>query len=208
MQTPENYIVATEPHITPIRIFRSNESHCFQYGFTKIQSSSDQNKENISPDAKRCKCPYILIADDDTFQHFYYISVFKSSITSESTLDEDFIPYEDQCVQTCFSGEDLLEVLREVQKCGCGKLKLVISDYLMGEDKLNGVQVCISIRKTGFSGAVILRTSESEKDLEVKHGNLKHLINKQTINEIMSKKDTVSCKNLMLNILKTDKYRN
>jgi len=96
---------------------------------------------------------------------------------------------EDLCLRTCFSGEELLDKLTRVVECGCKSTKLVIIDYQMGDEKLNGVETCIKVRKDGYKGHVLLRTSETEDSLKKNHKDFEQLLQDNIINVLVNKSD-------------------
>jgi len=107
-----------------------------------------------------------LVADDDAFQHLYYSSLFrKNAFEGSSTAGEK----QKWSVDFSFCGEQLLEKYVERSECECRQLKLIIVDYQMGEGKLNGIEVCGKLRRMGYKGPLVLRTSESEEFLREKH---------------------------------------
>jgi len=69
----------------------------------------------------------------------------------------------------------------------CSGVKLIIVDYQMGQDKLNGVEVCKILRERGYKGRLILRTSESKEYLEKKHEDFGVMIRDGTIDALVSK---------------------
>jgi len=132
-----------------------------------------------------------LVADDDYFQHLYYYGLFHKS------LDLQVFEQEDVNVQLSFSGEELLEKLEKIKACGCEKIRLVILDYQMGDDKLNGVATAKKLRETGYGGPVLLRTSEKKEELERKHENFEGLIKDKVIDTIVPKSDSKLGKELI-----------
>jgi len=83
----------------------------------------------------------------------------------------------------------LLEKLNKVVECGCGATKLVVIDYQMGEKKMNGVETSVKVRKDGFKGYVLLRTSESEENLKKNHEDFGQLLKENVINVLVNKND-------------------
>jgi len=146
-------------------------------------TKSSSNPESL---AGVCTCPHVLIADDDEFQHTYYKILFHQS------LNYDGLPItkENIRVQLSFSGESLLDHYKGVAKCQCNNLMVVIVDYHMGDNKLNGVQVCKELRNLGFEGPLLLRTTESENFLLEKHKDFLELIGNKTINALLKKSDS------------------
>ena len=185
--------IATEPHSSCVRVSYNNQAHAFGPGlnqdqFTRRITSKRIDTRTLASKVRRssstsCECPHALIADDDAFQHFYYLNLFQRSLT----FDNSFANSRDVQVQTFFSGEEMLQKLTQVKECGCNNLRLVITDYSMGSDKLNGVQVCSQVRAAGYSGFVLLRTSETSESLKEAHGNLESLVSRRVISEIVSK---------------------
>jgi len=113
---------------------------------------------------------------------------------------------EDLSLRTCFSGEELLDKLSGVVECGCKTTKLVIIDYQMGDKKLNGVETCIKVRKDGYKGHVLLRTSETKDSLKKNHKDFEQLLQENIINVLVSKSDA-SFGNKFIHKLVTDEIR-
>jgi len=146
-----------------------------------------------------CSCPHILIADDDSFQHLYYQSLFQKSLDFEGI----FVSRENLRVQLFFSGEELLESFKKIQECGCTQLVMIITDYQMGSGKLNGVDTCTRLRNTGYQGTLFLRTSESLNDLQQNHPNFSHLLETNIINALLEKGNLKDGKEIIQSCLKT-----
>ena len=136
--------------------------------------------------ASSCTCPHVLTADDDEFQHTYYKILFHQSLNYDGLS----ITKENVRVQLSFSGESLIENYKRMAKCQCNNLMVVIVDYHMGSNKLNGVQVCKELRSLGFEGPILLRTSESENSLLENHKDFLELIENKTINAMLKKSDS------------------
>ena len=168
------------------------------FGSKTYMEEEDVDDYNYN-DNNNCSCPDILFADDDTFEHFYYLTLFTSSMNStEVSNDNSKFNYNNFKIQALFSGEKLLEALKKILECGCKKLKLIISDYFMGKDKMNGVKVCKSVRDMGYDGYTLLRTSETKTSLHSKHEDLDEMINKDIISRFLMKKDLKATKELIL----------
>jgi len=138
-------------------------------------------------------CPHILIADDDPFQHFYYQSFFQKTVE----LDEFNITREDLRIELCQSGEELIEKCEKIINCECENLAIVITDYNMGVDKLNGVETAIGVRKVGYSGSIILRTSETREYLKEKHQDFDELLLAETVDAYVEKEDFIKVKEIV-----------
>ena len=148
--------------------------------------------ESIS--VKDCDCPRVLVADDDMFQHLYYQALFQglSFIKKAKELT----------LRICFSGEELLELLLRIIRCGCNKLLLVIIDYNMGKTRFDGVKTCFEVRKLKYSNLVILRTSERRNDLRTRHEDFEKLIEEGSNNIYIDKQDAKSFNTILENHLK------
>lgn len=105
-----------------------------------------------------CKCCHVLVADDDTFQHFFYQNLFQKSMDFEQ-ID---IKQAEFRADLCLSGEELIDKYHLMKNCGCRKLRMVITDYYMGEKKFTGYETAKTIREAGFEGPLLLRTSEKK----------------------------------------------
>lgn len=92
-------------------------------------------------------------------------------------------------IQLSFSGEELLEKLEKIKACGCEKVKLIILDYQMGDNKLNGVATAEKLRENGYKGPTLLRTSEKKEDLYERHTNFDKLVKDKVIDTIIPKND-------------------
>jgi len=171
--------VATEPHISKVRVFAPN------------------NNNTQKMNANNCSCPNVLVADDDSFQHMYYKIFF------ERTLNFDGLSINKETfkLHLSFSGEEMLAKLAQIKACGCKSLKLVISDYFMGNNNLNGVATCLKVRENGYTGPVLLRTSETQEHLNTQHENFSELLEEEVINQVLSKTEVNHGKEVIRNIL-------
>ncbi len=145
-----------------------------------------------------CKCPHVLIADDDSFQAFYYQTIFQRSMDFDSFA----VKKEDFRLGMYKSGEELLEAYRKVKLCGCGSVLLVITDFNMGEKNLNGVQLVSAVRKLDYKGPVVLRTSEKPVDLAKEKINVEELLEKKTLNSYVEKANHAMTKEIIGEFLK------
>lgn len=178
--TKNHNAVATEPQVCRIPAFHVNEAPGF------------------SP-SRECTCPHVLVADDDNFQHLYYQNLFQRSLDfSELPISRDNLR-----VKMCFSGEELLEELKDILQCGCSKLMLIITDYSMGNTKLDGINTASKVREAGYEGQVLLRTSETVEFLKSKHLNLDKIVGTRIIDELVSKADFQQGKEVIQDFLKT-----
>ncbi len=144
-----------------------------------------------------CQCSHVLLADDDRFQAFYYQTLFQKSLD----FDHLSIPREDFRFTMSTSGEDLLEEYKKIQACGCRFLSLIIVDYNMGQGKMSGVETILALRKLGYKGLLILRTSETYEYLRERHPNLDEIIENKTINYLLGKNDHVETKGCIQTLL-------
>jgi len=175
--------VATEPHISQVRVFATNRNNT--------------QKFNNSSSSHSCDCPNVLVADDDSFQHMYYRIFF------ERTLNFDGLSVSKEAfkLHLSFSGEELLAKLAQIKECGCKSLKLIISDYFMGNANINGVATCLKVREVGFTGPILLRTSETQEYLKTQHKNLSEILEEEVINQVISKTEVNHGKEVIRNIL-------
>jgi len=174
-----------------------NQSTLFKYAL---------NHTTMKIETETCSCPHILIADDDSFQHLYYQSLFQKSLDFEGI----FVSRENLRVQLFYSGEELLENYNEIQKCGCNELMMVITDYQMGERKMNGVDTCSKLRNVGYKATLLLRTSESFDDLQKNHSNFQLLIQTNVIDALLEKSNIKGGKEIIqsfMNKASTGKLR-
>jgi len=148
--------------------------------------------------SSRCRCPHVLVSDDDPFQNFYYETLFQRSISWENILEQN----ESFRFELFTSGEALLQRFQEINACGCGKTMLAITDYNMGEKRLNGVQTVRLLRKAGFIGSVVLRTSEEREDLTRVHPELTHMLNSEIITSYVEKNNFRKAKDVIQGLVK------
>jgi len=132
-----------------------------------------------------CTCSHVSIADDDEFQHFYYQSLFQKSLDLSSIFPDK----NDLRLKSCYSGEDLVKNISQMVTCGCKTLRLVITDYNMGHNKLNGVQTAKKLREVGYKGIILLRTSEKRSYLLGQHGDFEKMIEEKVIDVLIDKGD-------------------
>jgi len=198
-------IVPTEPQIVGIPIFPNAHSP-LSFAMNQLTSRSlrrapEKSSSTSLPDLSRtsvCKCPHILVADDDPFQSFYYETLFLRSMSWEEILESKRNPR----YELLASGEELLQRFQQIQACGCGKPLLVICDYNMGHRKLNGVETILALRKRGYTGPVILRTSEDEDYLTGKHSDFIELVNSEVITSYVKKQSFKEAKEAIQRVLK------
>jgi len=187
-------LIDNEPQASQVRVLSINKAPVFNKfpSFPLLSTTSTTNS---------CKCPQVLIADDDTFQHLYYNILFQKSFNSKD-LSPELKPLK---VQLCFSGEELLECHIEVRKCGCKRLILMIIDYQMGKGKLNGIDTSFAVRKSGYNGFVLLRTSETQESLKFLHGNFDEILEDKIISAFVVKTDLRQGKEIIQSALKAMK---
>jgi len=145
-----------------------------------------------------CQCPHVLVSDDDPFQNFYYETLFKNSIKWQEILGTN----ENFRFELFPTGETLLARFDKIKSCKCGRTVLVITDYNMGLKKLNGVQTVSALRKAGFAGSIILRTSEEKEDLYKAHPNLSEMLMSETISCFVEKNNLKKAKDAIQNLVK------
>jgi len=195
--------IANEPLIPLVPDFSPNESKvlkeiCFfspykrskpnPKTFTSFVHSKPprkNSKHKTVPPRSACECPNIIVADDDPFQHLYYQGLLQRALKSEeSPMDSQNLS-----MHICFSGEELIEKMDKGSKCGCDVTKIVIVDYQMGEKKLNGVETSVKVRKDGYKGHLLLRTSETKDSLKKNHQDFDILLKEKVINVLVDKSD-------------------
>jgi len=177
--------VATEPHISKVRVFATNDNNT--------------HKVNVCSSGSSCNCPTVLVADDDNFQHMYYRVFFERTLNFEGLA----INKETFKLHLSFSGEELIAKLAQIKECGCKSLKLIISDYYMGNANISGVTTCLKVREAGYTGTVLLRTSETQEHLKTQHENFVQLLERQVINQVVSKTEVNHGKEVIRNALMT-----
>ena len=140
-----------------------------------------------------CKCPHVLVADDDPFQHFYYQSLFQKSLDFEGVM----ISRQELRIKFCYSGEELSQKVDAIKKCRCNNLILLITDYNMGDEKLNGISTSVKVRDIGYKGPLLLRTGDSKESLMSAHEELDSLLENKTIDAVIDKGDLKGGKQLI-----------
>jgi len=145
-----------------------------------------------------CKCPHVLIADDDSFQAFYYQTIFQRSMDFDSFA----VTKQDFRLGLYKSGEELLEAYRKVKVCGCKSAMLIITDFNMGEKNLNGIELTSAVRKLDYKGPVMLRTSEKPSDLKREKIDIENLLEKKEINSYIEKQNHNMTKEIIGQFLK------
>jgi len=147
---------------------------------------------------KSCECPHILAADDDPLQNFFYESLFQRSISWEETIGTK----ESLRFELFENGEDLLKRFEQIQQCDCGKTVLILSDHNMGLKNLNGIEVIQILRKNGFSGSAVLRTSEEEKDLAQQYREFSEMLEQSVITSYINKQNIKGTKEVIQKLIK------
>jgi len=142
---------------------------------------------------KRCSCPEILVCDDDPYQHFCYINFFSKSLDSEESR-KSALSFQ---ISMSYSGEELINQFKEIKQCGCGKPRLVITDYFMGENSLNGMSTAVSLRQAGFDGSIIVRSSNSLDELSKTESGIKEATSTGIINSCLLKSDIQGLKSIL-----------
>jgi len=197
--------VATEPQTSKISIFHKNDSHfnglqhiSFTLAASKSNSSFSfplQEKEGF---ISSCSCPNVLIADDDPIQALYYQHLFNKSMCYEGLS----IQKEDLKVLIFSSGEELLDYYSQLKNCSCGSLLLIITDYHMGTQNLNGIETILALKKLDYKGPAVLRTGEKKEDLRLLCQDLDLLLKDKTIENVLDKSNHLETKTVIYNLLK------
>jgi len=138
-------------NFTDVPVF--NNKSAISMGYSLSPSPCNRTKRPLSmtwPKKKTtmkldCECPHVLLADDDNFQRFYYHTLFQRSLEFDG-LSIERKDFRFNCLS---NGEDLLEKFSKITRCGCNSPLLVIIDYYMGEENLNGVENNFALKKKG-----------------------------------------------------------
>ena len=149
-----------------------------------------------------CDCLNVLICDDDPFQAFYYQTMFRMSMDfSDLAVEKRNFRFE-----VVPSGESLLKRYHKLASCNCNIASqlLIISDFNMGQNNMNGIETVLKLRKDGFDGNIILRTSETKEELRAKYKDFDTLIEKNIINFYIMKDDHNLIKNKIHGLLKVN----
>jgi len=200
--------VPSEPSSSTISNFRVSESLFARY---QRAYSDPQPRRLIRPlpvpdrldqstDHTSCKCPHVLISDDDPFQEFYYQNLFQRSLC----FDGLNIDKKDFRLKMFSSGEDMVSHFSEISSCACGTLTMIITDYSMGIGKMNGVETLQAIREKGFKGPIILRTSEGREALNKLHVNFEEMLENKEIECLLDKKNHLETKSTIYELLRTN----
>jgi hypothetical protein len=92
------------------------------------------------------------------------------------------------------SGEDLLTKYQELKACKCSNPVLVISDYSMGSKHMNGVSTAAKLRKAGYQGPLLLRSSETKENLTKEHSDFDKLLKEGILDNFLDKSDFAGLK--------------
>jgi len=142
-----------------------------------------------------CSCPSILICDDDNFQLIFYSQFFSKLIQSSPLSTEEKFK-----IELFDSGEKLLDKYQKIHLCGCEKVLLVISDFHMGEECMNGISTIAELRGRGYSRTIMMRTSETLDSLSKTSVEAPQLIEEHDIN-LLNKSDLEKFQELVQNSL-------
>jgi len=199
-------IVPSESQILEIPIFPGGASPAtHQLGSRTLQRitqySYSQALTALKP-RSNCQCPHVLVSDDDPFQNFYYETLFQRSISWEEILDGK----ESFRFELFSSGEDLVKKFNKLKACKCDRPLLIITDYNMGEKKLNGLEMIKILRRAGYKGALVLRTSEELEDLSKKHLDLEDMLESKTIDYYVEKNNFKKAKEVIQTLVKRMKH--
>ena len=197
-------IVPMEPQIFGVPVFHHGNSS-LNFAMNQLTSRSlrrSTEAESCSrrqfSEASTCECPHILVADDDSFQGFFYETLLLRSINWEDILEGgESLQYE-----LFPSGEELIQRWQRVKACGCGKTALIISDYSMQRNKMNGVETILALREKGYEGPVILRTSEDQDFLLRNHPEFLDLLNSGVISRYVKKQSFKEAKEVIPKLIK------
>lgn len=194
--------VPRETHVSRVPIFFSKKSVSLHEksappAFKNIQIANRSLSEG-STYKKPCQCPNVLVADDDPFEKLYYQMLFKQ-------LDDDEEPQiqkKDLKIQVFTSGEDLLKKYNKLSRCTCGGQALIITDYNMGEENLNGIDIALNLRRNGYKGVIALRTSEEREFLRKTHKDLDDLLSQKVIDCFLEKDSHAKTRETVQKILR------
>ena len=191
--------VPRETHISRIPIFFNKKSVSLHSNssFPSIQIANRSLSEG-STCKKSCQCPNVLVADDDPFEKLYYQMLFKKLSDDEQPQMEK----KNLKIQVFNSGEALLKKFTKLSHCECGGQTLIITDYNMGEENLNGVETALNLRKNGYKGVIALRTSEAQDFLRKTHKNLDELFDQKVINCFLEKHSHAKTRDTVQKILR------
>lgn len=205
-----NQISPKVPQESPpnrIHIFKNNKSllgysnlrrHTAPVSATLDLKFFDHDHLQLGNLPHTCKCPQVLVSDDDPFQELYYQTLFLKSMELNilTISDQNFT------FLICRSGEELIENYLRSKACGCGSNALIITDFNMGRDKLNGIETASTLRKHGYKGPIVLRTSEEigcfRKEI---FGSSMKLMETKIIDYFLEKSNHIKTKNILQELL-------
>ncbi len=186
------------PKVLSIPLFASNS---LLLSFGKPAESQESLNSELSAYKQNlpCSCPQILVCDDDSFQSMYYKYLFEGlrSISAENS-EKSTLRFE-----IFEAGEDLIKRYTKMRECGCNSLMLAITDYNMGHKKLNGVETIMNLRKSGYAGPVMLRTSETKPYLCKRHSNFEEMLEKGFIDYYIEKNNLKRAKEIIQEMTST-----
>ena len=197
--SPKVPIETHSPNKIPVFQMNSSLLGCFDQAsisaasFKSLQSPALDSAE-IKTNGSFFSSPHVLIADDDPFQAFYYSHLFQNSI-----IFDDLVIEKKDFQHTFFAcGEELLTGYQKLLE---GPM-FIITDYQMGAKKMNGVDTILALRKLGYKGAIILRTSEKQSELKENHPELEKLLESQQISFLVDKSNHLKMKEIVHMLLK------
>jgi len=208
--TDASPIVGKESPVSEVPIFSyekngtTNSQNFFTFSVPPKKSYSTSRfaqyalKNNVIEVIPEQVCPHVLIADDDSFQHLYYQNFFQRSVD----FDEMNINKDEFRIDLSYSGEELVEKFQALKGNGLEDSVLVIIDYNMGEDKLNGVNTAVKLREHGYSGHLVLRTSETKEYLIEQHEDFEQLLEEKKIDIFLEKNDLKGVKEIVQTYLR------
>ena len=89
-----------------------------------------------------------------------------------------------------------------MQKCGCKKPLLVITDLYMRPQHLNGLETSTQLREVGYGGPIMVRTSQSEDDA-AESGTIKSCMKNKVINFWLNKSNQGTFEEVVHNCTKS-----
>jgi len=183
--------IENEPNANSVAIFKSkslsdqleNTSPC-----DKLQKKSSSEpqlaaiQKQSSDVHEKISFEYfdVMVCDDDSFQHLYYENFFEKKVEYHNP---DILKGSVKLYMS-FSGSELLSKFKALLDKESKPPLLIITDMNMGENSINGIITAQKLRENGYTGPIILRSSESESHIsevlhkELENGTITHYLEK------------------------------
>ena len=108
-------------------------------------------------------------------------------------------------VEVCSSGEELLKKYQTIKACDYDCSFFIIVDYSMGKDNLDGVETVLALRKNGYKGTIVMRTSDKKEDLILKHPEFDRYLQTNVISYLLDKSDHTGTREVLQYLIRSTK---